>query len=79
MPSHLAHAADVTLTIYDVKGAVVRELNIGHQPAGLYADKAKAAYWDGKSEAGELVSSGDYFYQHRAGDYLQVRRMAILK
>lgn len=79
MPYHLAHAADVTLIIYDAKGAVVRKLNIGHQPAGLYADKAKAAFWDGKSETGELVSSGVYFYQLRAGDYLQVRRMAILK
>lgn len=79
MPYHLARAADVTLTIYDAKGAVVRELNVGHQPAGLYADTAKAAYWDGKSETGELVSSGVYFYQLRAGDYLQVRRMAILK
>ncbi len=79
MPYHLAHAADVTLTIYNTKGAVVRELNVGHQPAGLYADTAKAAYWDGKSETGELVSSGVYFYQLRAGDYSQVRRMAILK
>ncbi|MDE0184695.1 MAG: hypothetical protein OXP71_04485 [Candidatus Poribacteria bacterium] len=79
MPYHLARAADVTLTIYDKKGAVVRELNVGHQPAGLYADTTKAAYWDGKSETGELVSSGVYFYQLRAGDYSQVRRMAILK
>ena len=79
MPYHLARAADVTLTIYDARGAVVRDLNIGHQPAGLYADKAKAAYWDGKSETGELVSSGVYFYQLRAGEYSQVRRMAILK
>lgn len=79
MPYHLARAADVTLTIYDAKGAVVRELNVGHQPAGLYADTAKAAYWDGKSETGELVSSGVYFYQLRAGDYSHVRRMAILK
>ena len=79
MPYHLARAADVTLTIYDAKGAVVRELNVGHQPAGLYAEKARAAYWDGKSATGELVSSGVYFYQLRAGDYSQIRRMAILK
>ena len=79
MPYHLAHDADVMISIYDTKGAVVRELNIGYQPAGLYTDKAKAAYWDGRSETGELVSSGVYFFQIRAGDYSQVRRMAILK
>ena len=79
LPYHLAHDADVTIAIYDTKGAVVRELNLGHQPAGLYTDKAKAAYWDGKSETGEFVSSGVYFYQFSAGDYSQIRRMVILK
>ena len=79
IPYHLAHGADVLIAIYDAKGALVRKLNIGHQSAGLYTDKAKAAYWDGKSETGELVSSGVYFFQFRAGDYSQVRRMAILK
>ena len=79
MPYHLAHDADVTIAIYDTNGAVVRELNLGHQPAGLYTDKAKAAYWNGRSETGELVSSGVYFFQFRAGDYSNVRRMAILK
>ena len=79
IPYHLAHNADVTFTIYDAKGAVVRELNLGHQPAGLYTDQAKAAYWDGRSETGELVSSGVYFYRFQAGDYVAFRRMAIVK
>ena len=79
IPYHLAHDADVMLTIYDTKGVVVRELNIGHQPAGLYTDQAKAAYWDGRSETGELVSSGVYFYRFRAEDYVAYQRMAIVK
>ena len=79
IPYHLAHDADVTLTIYDTKGVVVRELNIGHQPAGLYTNQAKAAYWDGRSETGELISSGVYFYRFRAGDYVAYQRMAIVK
>ena len=79
IPYHLAHDADVTFTIYDAKGAVVRELNLGHQPAGLYTDQAKAAYWDGRSETGELVSSGVYFYRFQAGDYVAFRRKAIVK
>ena len=47
MPYRLAHAADVTLTIYDTKGIIVRQLDLGHQPAGYYTDRTKAAYWDG--------------------------------
>jgi hypothetical protein len=30
-----------------------------------------AAYWDGKTEAGQVVASGTYFYQLQAGDYTQ--------
>ena len=79
IPYHLAHAADVTLTIYDAEGAVVRRLDLGHQPAGYYADQSKAAYWDGRNERGESVASGVYFYQLRAGDYTALRRMVIVK
>ena len=36
IPYHLAHAADVTLTIYDIKGTVpVCQLDLGHQSAGI--------------------------------------------
>ena len=52
IPYHLAHAADVTLTIYDTKGAVVRRLDLGHQSAGYYTARTKAAYWDGSNERG---------------------------
>ena len=79
IPYHLAHDADVTLTIYDIKGAVVRRLDMGHQLAGYYTNRTKAAYWDGRNESGESVASGVYFYQLRVGDYTAVRRMVILK
>ena len=38
------------------KGAQVRQLDLGHQLAGHYTDKTKAAYWDGRNALGE--SSG---------------------
>ena len=79
IPYHLAYAADVIVTIYDIKGAVVRQLDLGHRAAGYYNDRAKAAYWDGRNNHGESVASGVYFYQLRAGDYSQGRRMVIVK
>ena len=79
IPYHLAHAADVTVTIYDTKGAPVRQLDLGHQPVGYYTDRTKAAYWDGRNDSGEQVASGVYFYQLRVGDYTALRRMVILK
>ena len=79
IPYHLAHDADVRLTIYDIKGAKVRQLDLGHQLAGYYTDRTKAAYWDGRNAFGESVASGVYFYQLSAGDYSATRRMVILK
>ena len=79
LPYHLAHAADVQIIIYDTKGAMVRQLDLGHQPAGYYTDQAKAACWDGRNESGESVASGVYFYQLRAGDYSASRRMVIVR
>ena len=79
IPYHLANDTDVSLFIYDINGALVRELDLGHQRAGYYTDRSRAAYWDGRNGLGEGVASGVYFYQFRAGDYLQMRKMVILK
>ena len=79
IPYHLAHSADVTLTIYDTKGVVVHRLDLGHQPVGYYTTRAKAAYWDGRNNLGEVVGSGVYFYQLSAGDFSATRKMVILK
>ncbi len=79
IPYQLAHAADVTLTIYDTKGMMVRQLDLGYQQAGYYTDRTRAAYWDGRNHLGEAVGSGIYFYQLRAGDYSTTRKMVILK
>ena len=79
IPYQLAHAADVTLTIYDIKGVLVRRLDLGHQMAGYYADRTKAAYWDGRNNLGESVGSGVYFYQLQTENFSAMRKMAILK
>ena len=79
IPYQLAEDADVTLTIYDTKGVTVRRLDLGHQLAGYYADRGKAAYWDGRNDNGESVASGLYFYQLGTPSFSHVRRMAILK
>ncbi|RKU11139.1 hypothetical protein C6502_09070 [Candidatus Poribacteria bacterium] len=79
IPYQLAHAADVTLTIYDTKGALVRQLDLGYQQAGYYTNRTRAAYWDGRNHLGERVGSGVYFYQLRTGDYSAIQKMVILK
>ena len=79
IPYRLAQDAFVTLTIYDGSGRVVRTLDVGHQTAGYYTDRTKAAYWDGNNQFGEGVASGVYFYHLSAGDFSATRKMLILK
>ena len=79
IPYQLAKPADVTLTIYDIRGRVVRTLPLGHQPAGMYRSRSKAAHWDGRNHLGEKVATGVYFYTLKAGDYMATRKLLIRK
>jgi len=79
IPYHLAYDTDAKLSIYDTKGVLVRQFDLGHQSAGFYTDKSRAVYWDGHNERGESVASGTYDYQFRAGDYTESRRLVIVK
>ena len=79
IPYRLAEDADVSLTIYDAYGSLVRSVDIGHQIAAVYDTRAKAIYWDGRNQFGEQVASGLYFYHLSAGDFSGTRRMVILK
>ena len=79
IPYHLAKSADVTLRIYAIDGQVVRTLALGHQPAGMYQNRSRAAYWDGRNAFGEPVASGVYFYTLTAGDFTATRKMLIRK
>ena len=79
LPFKLAQDAIVTAKIYDVTGKQIRMIQLGHIPAGNYVESNKAIYWDGKTDTGEQVASGTYFYQIDAGDYTETRKMVILK
>jgi len=79
IPYKLALTSNVDIQIYNAKGQLVKRLFLGHKDAGCYLDKTSAAYWNGKNEMGEPVSSGVYFYQIRAGEFHTVRKMVINK
>ncbi len=79
IPYHLSEDAEVKLTIYDVNGEMVRDIDVGHQTAAKYDTRAKAIYWDGRNRFGEQVASGIYFYSLSAGDFSGTRKMVILK
>jgi hypothetical protein len=78
----LPSTSRVTLKIYNVAGQLVRTLIDKEEPAG-----EKSAVWDGKTDTGEEVSSGLYFYRLEANDpstgsgqgFVDQKRMLLLK
>ena len=79
IPYHLSQSADIHVSIYAADGKLVRVLSLGHQAAGIYDSRGRAAYWDGRNDLGESVASGVYFYTLTAGEFTATRKMLIRK
>ena len=79
IPYQLAKPAEVTLTIYNMRGVVVRTIALGHKAAGLYTSRSRAIHWDGRNSIGERVATGVYFYTLKTDDFTATRKMLIRK
>lgn len=79
IPYQLSEAVDVNIRIYDASSRLIRDLDLGHKPVGFYIDKSDAAYWDGRNEASEKVSSGIYFYTILAGEFVATKKMIVAR
>jgi hypothetical protein len=78
IPYQLAKGSGVTVEIYDASGRLTRVLELGYKDAGVYTEKQRAIYWDGRNNTGEPVSSGVYFYRLKAGDFTSIRKMIVV-
>ncbi|MBM3210927.1 hypothetical protein FJZ33_01820 [Candidatus Poribacteria bacterium] len=79
IPFSLSDDTDIKIKIYNAAGNLIRILNLGNKPSGVYISKDKAAYWDGRNEDGESVASDIYFYVMEAGEYKENRKMVIMR
>jgi len=64
----------VNITIYDMLGREVRTLVNTTQDAGF-----KSVIWNATNDYGKPVSAGVYLYQIQAGEFVQTRKMVLLK
>ena len=71
---YLNRDSDVRLAVYDVLGRQIAVLVDGKQSAG-----DRSVIWNGVDGAGNQVSSGVYFYELVAGDFVQTRKMVLLR
>lgn len=74
IPFQLPQAGHVVLRIFNTLGQEIRKLADSEFEAGFYR-----LVWDGKAARGRAVSSGLYFYQLQADDFIQVKKMTLLR
>lgn len=70
----LPEGRNVKVIVYDINGSKVTELVNNYQGAGTYE-----VTWNGKNDLGDQVASGTYIYQVKAGDFVQTKKMLMLK
>ena len=61
--------ADATLSVFDVTGRRVGRFDAGILPAGVHRIMFNA----------EGLASGTYFYRLQAGDYVETKRMVVVR
>jgi hypothetical protein len=64
----------VTVDIYNINGQFIKEIVGDRLSAGSYT-----FYWQGKNYKGHNMSSGIYFYKITAGDFVEKKRMLLLR
>ena len=68
---HRRDAKNAELMIYNIKGQLVKQLSIDNRQSSIP--------WDGKDENGRELSNGIYFYQLQTGDYVETRKLVLLR
>ena len=70
----LPEAADVTLSIYNLRGQLVRKLVNERKQAGFHE-----VTWNAKDNAGNKLPSGVYLYRIQAGAFTDVKKLTLLR
>jgi hypothetical protein len=70
----LPEQAQITLTVFDLMGRQITQLVNTTQDVGY-----KSVQWNATNSFGKPVSAGVYLYQIRAGEFVQTKKMVLLK
>ena len=70
----LRKSENVELTIFNMKGQLVRNLFDGHLNAGVHEMK-----WDGCNNLGQVVPSGNYIYSLKVNNFERIQKMILIK
>jgi hypothetical protein len=70
----LEHKCQVDISVFNILGQKVSTLVNQEMDAGAYQ-----AVWDGSDDRGNHVASGIYFYKMNTNDYVETRKMVLMR
>lgn len=70
----LDRTGQVSLRIIDLKGRLVKSLEMGIYPTGTHT-----LFWDGRDQWGQPVPSGIFWYVLQAGQTSRIRKLSVLR
>ena len=70
----LPSSCRIQINVYDLRGMKVATIIQGFLEKVIHS-----TIWTGKDDSGKAVSSGTYFYRLTAGDYVETRRMTLVR
>jgi hypothetical protein len=71
----LPRAGHLKLSIYNVRGQLVKTLVDDHRPAG----ENQTVVWDGTDNLGDAAASGVYFYEAKTAEKVIIGKMTLLR
>jgi len=70
----ISESGNTKINIYNINGELVKELLNEEKNRGVHS-----IFWDGRNNKGEIIPTGTYFYQIQVGDFIQAKKMILLK
>ncbi len=70
----LPEPQNVTITIFNILGQKIKTYNLAEQPAGYHE-----VMWKSTNDFSRKVATGVYIYRIKAGDFVDVKKMLLLK
>lgn len=70
----IPNETDVIINIYDLLGNSIKQIISSNQSIGKHTIQ-----WYGRDKYGELVPAGIYLYQIKTGEFVQTKKMILLK
>jgi hypothetical protein len=70
----LARKSKVSINVYDLLGREIINLMNEYQDEGI-----QYVFWDGRDRFNQLVASGVYLYRIKAGEFINTKKMIMIK